>query len=154
NYSLGFSLVEGSVKVYVNGQRLQEGTDFIVDYSIGSITILDERYLQRGQQIKIEYENNQLAQIGQKNFTGLRANYKLMDNINIGSTSFKLKEKPLQDKIRIGNEPVNNAMLGLDANAYFDAPWLTRLVDRVPLLRTNEPSGITLSAEFAQLRSD
>src|SRR5699024_4645450 len=154
DYIFGICLVKGSVKVYANGQRMQEGTDYIVDYSIDSITILSERYLQRGQQIKIEYENNQLAQIGQKNFTGLRADYKLTDNISIGSTFFKLREKPLQDKIRIGNEPVNNAMLGLDAKAHFDAPWLTRLVDRVPLLQTSDPSSISLNAEFAQLRPD
>ncbi|WP_185958268.1 cell surface protein SprA [Fodinibius sediminis] len=152
SYSLGYSLVEGSVRVFANGQELQEGTDYAVDYSIGSITILNERYLQRGQQIKIEYENNQLAQIGQKNFTGLRAEYNILDNFNIGTTYFKLKEKPLQDKIRIGNEPVSNAVLGLDANAYFDLPWLTRLVDRVPLLQTKEPSAIRLNGEFAQLR--
>lgn len=154
SYSLGYSLVEGSVRVFAGGQELQEGTDYAVDYSIGSITILNEQYLQRGQQIRIEYENNQLAQIGQKNFTGLRAEYSITDNFNIGSTYFKLKEKPLQDKIRIGDEPVSNAVLGLDANAYFDAPWLTRLIDRVPLLHTKEPSAISLSGEFAQLRPD
>src|SRR5699024_4595357 len=81
-------------------------------------------------------------------------NYKLTNNINIGSTYFKLKERPLQDKIRIGNEPVNNAVLGLDADAYFEAPWLTRLVDMVPLLATHDPSSSMLSAEFAQLRPD
>lgn len=154
SYNLGYSLVDGSVKVFANGQELQEGTDYAVDYSIGSITILDDRYLQQGQQIKVEYENNQLAQIGQKNFTGLRAEYRIADNFNIGSTYFKFKEKPLQDKIRIGDEPVNNAMVGLDANAHFDAPWLTRLVDGVPFLETREPSAITLSGEFAQLRPD
>nr|WP_286670497.1 cell surface protein SprA [Fodinibius salsisoli] len=154
SYSLGYSLVDGSVKVFANGQELQEGTDYAVDYSIGSITILNNRYLQKGQQIKIEYENNQLAQIGQKNFTGMRAEYNIADNINIGSTYFKLKEKPLQDKIRIGDEPVNNSVIGLDANAYFDAPWLTRLIDGIPLLQTKEPSAITLSGEFAQLRPD
>ena len=152
SYSLGYSLVEGSVKVYANGTELQEGTDYAVDYSIGSITILNERYLRKGQEIKIEYENNQLTQIGQKNFTGLRAEYDFTDNISLGSTYFKLKEKPLQDKIRIGDEPVNNSVIGMDANAYFDTPWLTRLIDKVPLLQTKEPSSISFSGEFAQLR--
>lgn len=152
SYSLGYSLVEGSVKVFANGTELQEGTDYAVDYSIGSITILNERYLRKGQEIKIEYENNQLTQISQKNFTGLRAEYQFTDNITLGSTYFKLKEKPLQDKIRIGDEPVNNSVIGMDANAYFDAPWLTRLIDKVPLLQTKEQSSLSFSGEFAQLR--
>jgi len=152
SYSLGYSLVEGSVKVFANGRELQEGTDYAVDYSIGSITILNEQYLQQGQEIKIEYENNQLTQIGQKSFTGLRAEYQFTDNITLGSTYFKLKEKPLQDKIRIGDEPVNNSVFGFDANAQFKTPWLTRLVDGIPLLQTKEQSSMSFSGEFAQLR--
>lgn len=154
SYSLGYSLVEGSVKVFANGRELQEGTDYAVDYSIGSITILNEQYLKKGQEIKIEYENNQLTQIGKKSFTGLRAEYQFTDNISLGSTYFKLKERPLQDKIRIGDEPINNSVIGLDADAYFATPWLTRLVDRLPLLQTKEESSIAISGEFAQLRPD
>src|SRR5699024_10955737 len=117
SYALGFSPVEGSVRVYANGLRLQEGTEFIVDYSIGNVTILDESYLRKGQEIRIEYENNQLVQVEQKTFTGARAEYALSSNINLGATYFHLKEKPLQDKIRIGNEPINNTVLGLDVHA-------------------------------------
>ena len=152
SFSLDFGLVEGSVKVFANGRELTEGTDYVVDYSIGSITVLDEQYLKKGQEIKIEYEKNQFAQIEQKNFTGLRAEYDFTDNIRLGSTFFKLKEKPLQDKIRIGDEPVNNTVIGLDANANFDLPWLTRAIDKVPLLQTNSPSSFSMSGEFAQLR--
>ncbi len=152
SYALGFSPVRGSVRVYANGVQLQEGTEFIVDYSIGNVTILDEQYLRKGQKIRIEYENNQLVQIEQKTFTGVRAEYAVSNNINIGATYFRLKEKPIQDKVRIGNEPINNTVLGLDVNAQFDLPWLTRLVDKIPFLDTRTPSFITFSGEFAQLR--
>ncbi|TYP94945.1 cell surface protein SprA [Fodinibius salinus] len=152
SYSLGYSLVEGSVTVLANGRELQEGTDYAVDYSIGSITILNDQYLKKGQEIKIEYENNQLTQIGQKSFTGVRAEYQFSDNITLGSTYFRLKEKPLQDKIRIGDEPINNSVIGFDANAQFDTPWLTRLVDKVPLLQTKARSSMSFSGEFARLK--
>ncbi|MDX1639425.1 MAG: cell surface protein SprA, partial [Balneolaceae bacterium] len=154
SYSLGFSLVEGSVNVYANGQELQEGTDYTVDYSIGNITILNERYLARGQEIRIEYENNQFTQIERKTFTGIRAEYDLNSDISLGSTYFRLKERPLQDKIRIGDAPINNAVIGFDANARFDLPWMTRAIDRVPLLQTKTESNFSLSGEFAQLRPD
>ncbi|MDX1617981.1 MAG: cell surface protein SprA, partial [Balneolaceae bacterium] len=154
SYSLGFSLVEGSVNVFANGRELQEGTDYTVDYSIGNITILNERYLAKGQEIKIEYENNQFTQIERKTFTGVRAEYALSRDVTLGSTYFRLKERPLQDKIRIGDEPINNAVIGFDANARFDMPWMTRAIDKVPLLQTKTPSSFTLSGEFAQLRPD
>ncbi len=152
NFTLGFGLVEGSVTVTANGVTLVEGTDYEVDYSFGSLTILNDRYLAAGQEIEVEYENNQFAIIGQKNFTGVRAEYSISDDIKIGSTFFRLKEQPLSDKIRIGNEPINNTILGLDAKANFETPWLTRFIDRIPLLQTRTPSNVNFSGEFAQLR--
>ncbi len=151
-YNLGFGLVEGSVKVFANNVELSEGTDYEVDYSFGLLTILNERYLASGQEINVEYESNQLTIIGQKNFTGIRAEYTVNDDIKLGSTFFKLKEQPLSDKIRIGNESINNTVIGLDANASFDTPWMTRFIDKVPLLQTKAPSSISFSGEFAQLR--
>ncbi|MDR9416021.1 MAG: cell surface protein SprA [Gracilimonas sp.] len=154
NFTLGFSLVEGSVKVFANGTELTEGVDYEVDYSFGSITILNEQYLAAGQDIQVEYENNQLNQIGQKNFTGVRAEYQISEDISIGGTYFKLKEQPLSDKIRVENESINNTILGMDASADFDTPWITQFIDKVPLLQTKAPSNISFSGEFAQLRPD
>ncbi|MDZ7692945.1 MAG: hypothetical protein U5K69_17785 [Balneolaceae bacterium] len=133
------------MNVYANGQELQEGTDYTVDYSIGNITILNQRYLAKGQEIRIEYENNQFTQIERKTFTGVRAEYDVNSDIALGSTYFRLKERPLQDKIRIGDAPINNSVIGFDANARFDMPWLTRAIDRVPLLQTKTPSSFTMS---------
>ena len=152
NYFLGIALVEGSVNVFANGTKLQEGNDFNVDFSVGSITILNDRYLSPGQEIRIEYESNQLVQIEQKSFTGVRAEYDISNNFNVGSTIFRLKEQPLQDKIRIGDEPINNTIFGLDANGDFDVPWLTRAIDKIPLLQTKEPSSISFNGEWAQFR--
>ena len=152
-FSLGFGLVEGSVKVTANGVSLVEGTDYEVDYSFGSLTILNDRYLAAGKEIEVEFENNQLAIIGQKNFTGLRAEYSIRDDIKIETPFFKLKEQPLSDKIRIGNEPINNTILGLDASANFETLWLTRFIDKIPLLQTRTESNVSFSGEFAQLRT-
>lgn len=152
NYSLGFALVEGSVKVFANGSELQEDVDYQVDYSFGSITLLNDRYTAPGQDIRIEYENQALTSIEQKTFTGIRAEYELMNNVHFGGTWFRFSERPLDDKIRIGDEPISNSILGFDANARFDAPFLTRTVDALPLVQTRAPSEFEFSGEFAQLR--
>ena len=65
-FTLGFGLVEGSVKVFANSVELTEGSDYEVDYSFGSLTILNNRYLAPGQEIEVEYENNQFSIIGKK----------------------------------------------------------------------------------------
>ncbi|WP_234572333.1 T9SS outer membrane translocon Sov/SprA [Rhodohalobacter sp. 614A] len=152
NFNLGIALVEGSVRVYANGTELQENIDYQVDYSFGSITILNERYTAPGQDIRIEYENQSLTSIEQKTFTGFRAEYNFTDNITLGGTYFRFSERPLDDKIRLGDEPINNAVIGFDANAQFDAPFITRFIDSLPILQTRESSEVSFSGEFAQLR--
>ncbi|MDI6401012.1 cell surface protein SprA [Balneolaceae bacterium ANBcel3] len=152
SYNLGFALVEGSVRVTANGVELNPGVDYEVDYSIGNIVITNTRYLQSGQEIVIDYESNQLMQIQQTTFAGLRAEYTVNDDIRLGSTYFTLRERPLQDKIPVGDEPIHNSIIGFDANARFDAPWMTRALNWLPLIQTRADSDIRFSGEFAQLR--
>ncbi|MFU8811887.1 MAG: cell surface protein SprA [Balneolaceae bacterium] len=152
NYSLGFALVEGSVTVRANGITLQENVDYQVDYSFGSITILNDRYTAPGQDITIEFENQSFTSIEQKTFTGIRAEYEFSRDIRLGATWFRFNERPLDDKIRIGDEPISNTVIGLDGNARFDTPFITRALDAFPLLQTRAPSEFSISGEFAQLR--
>ncbi|MGM0458013.1 MAG: cell surface protein SprA [Bacteroidota bacterium] len=152
NYNLGFELVEGSVRVRANGVELQEDVDYQVDYSFGSITILNDRYTAPGQDITIEYENQAFTSIEQKTFTGIRAEYEVNNDIRFGGTWFSFNERPLDDKIQIGDEPISNSVIGLDANARFDTPFVTRALDALPVLQTRADSEISFSGEFAQLR--
>lgn len=152
SYFLGFQLVQGSVRVTANGRELVEGLDYEVDYSLGSILITNRTFLAPGQEIKIDYESNQFMQIQQTTFTGLRAEYKLNPEISFGGTYFRQKDRPLQDKIPVGDEPINNSVIGFDARVKLDAPWLTRAIDRIPLLQTRAESSISLTGEFAQIR--
>ncbi|PWN07008.1 cell surface protein SprA [Rhodohalobacter mucosus] len=152
NYNLGFALVEGSVRVFANGTELQEDIDYQVDYSFGTITILNDRYTAAGQDIQIEYENQALTSIEQKTFTGIRAEYELIRGFTLGGTFFRFSERPLDDKIGIGDEPISNSVIGFDTNARFDAPFLTRALDWLPLFQTRENSEFTFSGEIAQLR--
>ena len=152
NFTLGIALVEGSVRVYANGVELQEDIDYQVDYTFGSITILNDRYTATGQDIRIEYEDQAFTSIEQKTFTGLRAEYDISNDIRIGGTFFRFSERPLDDKIRIGEEPISNSVIGFDANARVDTPFITRFLDWMPLIQTREASEFTFSGEFAQLR--
>lgn len=152
SFMLGFGLIPGSVRVRANGIELTEGIDYEVDYILGNIVITNRAYLSAGQNIEVEYESNQLLQIQQTTFTGVRAQYNFTDNIRLGGTFFRLNERPIQDKIPVGDEPINNTIIGFDANARFDAPWLTRALNALPLLQTRAASSIDITGEWAQLR--
>lgn len=150
SYYLGFALVEGSVRVTANGRGLEEGVDYEVDHSIGNIEIINDRYLHTGQEIVINYESQRMMQVQQTTLTGLRADYRVSDAFTMGGTWMRMHERPMQDKIRVGDEPVSNQVMGFDADGDFDLPWLTRLLNRVPQLNSDAGSHFTISGEFAR----
>jgi cell surface protein SprA len=76
--SLGtFNIPRGSVQVYAGGQRLQENVDYVIDYNIGRLTILNQSYVQPGTPIRVSFEDNALFSFQKKTMLGLRADYEV-----------------------------------------------------------------------------
>lgn len=147
----GFNIAQGSVKVYAGGTPLQEGTDYTVDYTFGKVTILNEGILSSGKNITINYEQQDPFAFQTRSLLGTRFDYKLNDDINIGSTFLYYNERPLISRNLIGTEPARNLQYGVDLNLRKDSRILTKMVDALPFLQTKEVSTINLNAEFAQL---
>ncbi|GAB1444851.1 cell surface protein SprA [Flammeovirgaceae bacterium] len=147
----GFNIAQGSVKVYAGGTPLQEGTDYTVDYTFGKVTILNEGILSSGKNITINYEQQDPFAFQTRSLIGTRLDYKLNDDINIGSTVLYYNERPLISRNLIGTEPARNLQYGVDLNLRKDSRILTKMVDALPFLQTKEASTINLNAEFAQL---
>lgn len=151
--SLGaFNIPPGSVSVSAGGQILREGVDYEVDYNIGRVKILNDAILNSGVPIKVSFEDNTLFGFQTKAMIGLRADYSLNKHTTIGATYLHLFERPYTQKVNIGDDPINNRIFGLDVNYSNDAPWLTRLVDKLPFYSTKEKSSLTFSAETAALK--
>ncbi|MCB0665862.1 MAG: cell surface protein SprA [Saprospiraceae bacterium] len=152
-YSLGaFNVPQGSVRVTAGGQVLQEGVDYDVDYNLGKVRIINEAYINSSVPINVSFEDNALFSFNRKTMLGLRADYEVSKHLNLGFTYMHLFERPYTQKVNIGEDPINNRILGLDVNYSKEAPWLTRLVDRIPLIDTKAPSNINFAAEGAILK--
>ncbi len=153
-YDLGAfaGVVEGSVEVTAGGTPLQEGTDYVVDYQGGTVTITNPTYLASGRSINIDYEQNSFANLQKKTLLGARADYSLRDEFSLGATVMRLSEKSPVDKFRIGEEPIKNTIWGLDGSMNLEPRWLTRAVDALPLVQTKANSALSVSGEYAQLR--
>jgi len=145
------NIPQGSVRVTAGGVPLTENADYTVDYTLGRVKIINESILNSGQPIKISAENNSLFNIQQKSLIGTRLDYKVNKDFTLGSTLLRMTERPLTQKVNIGDEPVSNTVVGLDYSYRHEAPWLTRLVDKIPLINTKEPSSIQVAGEYAQL---
>ena len=150
--SLGtFNLPRNSVRVTAGGRLLQEGVDYRIDYGIGKITILNDQYIQAGQSINVSFEDNTLFGFQNRSMLGGRLDYEFSKDLNVGVTALNLFERPLTQKVNFGDDPINNWVFGADLNLTKDAPWMTKFLDKLPLISTKEPSSISAQAEVALL---
>jgi cell surface protein SprA len=146
-----FNVPKGSVRVTANGSMLNEGTDYIVDYTIGMVTIINEGILGSGAVIKASCESNSLFNLQQKSLVGTRLDYKFSDKLLLGGTVLHLTERPLTPKTNIGEEPLLNTIYGFDGAYNTKSRTLTRWVDKLPFIETKEESTVALTWEFAQI---
>lgn len=153
-YSLGFNVVEGSVQVLLDGAALVANVDYTVDYIIGEIVIKNDRALVPGANLQIKYEQNDLFQLASKTLLGARGDLKMGLNTNLGFTIMNLNQQTLSDKVRLGEEPNNNTIFGVDGSTTLQLPFVTRALDALPYLQTREPSQFKVSGEAAYMLPD
>ncbi|HLP20166.1 MAG TPA: cell surface protein SprA, partial [Chitinophagales bacterium] len=146
------NIPRGSVVVTAGGQKLVENTHYTVDYNLGRITIIDQGILNSGQQVKVDYENNNLFATQVRTMYGTRLDYRINSKFNIGGTVMHLKERPFTQKVNIGDDPIANTIMGLDVKYETNAPWLTKALDKLPIYSTKEMSTISTYAEVAHLK--
>ncbi len=142
---------QGSVKVTAGGRELMEGADYTVDYMLGRVTIINQGILESGTPIRIALENQSLFNFQTKTLVGTHLDYRVTDKFNLGATAMHLTERPLTQKVNIGDEPISNTIWGLNGNYSTESQLLTTLVDKLPFLETKVPSTFTVVGEFAQL---
>jgi cell surface protein SprA len=145
------NVAKGSVVVTAGGVVLTENTDYTVDYTLGRVKIINDGILNSGTPISVKSGSNALFNVQQKRILGTHLDYRINKDFTVGGTAMNLTERPLNNKVNIGYEPVSNTVLGLDANFKTEAPFLTRFVDKLPFYNTKAPSSITASGEYAYL---
>jgi cell surface protein SprA len=148
----GISIAQGSVIVKAGGVPLTEGTDYQVNYATGQVTITNESVLNSGKEITIGFEKADLFNLQTRSYLGTRFEYQLDKNFKIGATFVNLRERPVLTRVAMGQEALNNTMLGFDIDLKKESRFLTKMVDALPLIQTKEKSTIQFAAEVAQLR--
>lgn len=142
---------EGSVKVYSGAVPLVEGVDFEVDYQGGRVTILNTALLSSGQGIRISTEETDLFGKQQRTIFGTHLDYKVSNKMNLGATYMSLRERPVTPKVNFGDEPLANAMWGMDFSYSSSSKMLTRMMNKLPFFYSKVPSQVSFQGEFAKL---
>lgn len=144
-------IIDGSVKVYVNGQPLSEG-EYQMDYDSGMITFTpsaSDRINQPGAQLKIDYQYYPVFALGSKTLAGVRATYKFNEQSHLGATWMYRSERTPEDKPRLGEEPRRVIVAAADGGFQAKPELLTRLADILPGVETEAPSRLAFTGEVA-----
>lgn len=140
---------EGSVKVTAGGITLTENVDYTVNYSMGTVSIINEGVLNSGTPINISLENQSNFGMNDQRMFGLNLDYAFNKNFNVGATILNLNERPITQKVNYGDEPINNTIWGMNLNYKTALPFVTKAVDLLSFHSTTTESNLQLEGEFA-----
>ena len=145
------NIPRGSVVVTAGGATLIENVDYTVDYTMGTVTILNQSIISSGTNVDVKLENQSLFSMQRKSLFGAHLEYEFTKDFMVGGTIMHLREKPLTTKVNTGSEPLANTIWGVNTSWKTDLQWLTLLVDKVPWINATAPSTFQMNAEFAHL---
>lgn len=139
------------VRVYLNEKDITDSTQYyIVDYDENKLEFL--RPIATTDRIRIQTEYSPGYSATQKSLIGLRANSKLFKDGTIGSSFFYRTESyPVApyEHIRLNEEPYNRMVWELDFAQPGKIPYLTELIDALPLIQTEVESKFNINFESA-----
>jgi len=146
----GLNIPEGSVTVSAGGRQLVENVDYVVNYTMGTVTIINEGILNSGTPISVSSESRDAGNLAQKRtFLGVRVDHQVNKDFVLGATFMNMFERPLTQKTNLGDEPVNNVMWGLNGDWQQESDMITRWVNVLPFYSSKAPSRVNLGGEFA-----
>jgi len=147
-----FNIPQGSVTVMAGGQTLIENQDYVIDYNLGTVRILNQAILTSGIPVNVQFENNATYGVQQKNYLGLRLDYLASKKFSIGGTLVRLTERPFFTKMGYGEDPVRNTMMGGDFSYRSDIPRLNRWLSHLPNFTPQSASSINAYGEAAVMK--
>lgn len=146
-----FNVPQGSVHVTSGGRELVEGVDYVVDYQIGRVKIINPSIEASNAPIQVSVEQNAIFNQQRRSFLGVDIEHKFSDNFVMGASYLNLREQPFTKKVLFGQEPIQNSVFGLNASYNTEAEVLTRLVNKLPFTETEATSNFSIRADVAYL---
>ena len=146
-----FNVPRGSVKVTSGGRELVEGVDYVVDYNVGNVQIINPSLIASDAPIQVNVENNLGFNQQRRRYMGIDVLHVVNEKLAIGGNLINLNERPLTQKAQFGAEPVNNTILGAYLTYRSEVPKMTKWVNALPNIDTDAPSYVSIRSELAYL---
>jgi cell surface protein SprA len=146
-----FNVPRGSVRVSAGGRQLVEGVDYVVDYQLGRVQIIDPGLQASSVPINVSTENNAVFNQQRKTFFGIDVEHKFSEDLIVGATYLNIEERPLTPKVNFGSEPIDNTMLGINFDYSTEIPFFTKLANKLPFVDTDATSNLSVRGDMAYL---
>ncbi|MBE0432668.1 hypothetical protein IBX73_04275, partial [candidate division WOR-3 bacterium] len=140
------------VTVYVDGVLQKEGVDYYINYDKGELEF--KKVLPPTARVKIHAEYAPFFSAAQKSLVGMRASMRPFGDASLGSSFFYRSESFPTDRIRLREEPFSRLIWEADLALPQNLPFLTSVVDWLPLVETERESKLNLNVEAAYSISD
>ena len=147
-----FAIRDGSERLFLDNRPLVRGVDYLIDYDIGTVTLLDPGLVDpsRGtQSLRASWEQKTLFELAPTSVFGLNARYDLGDRGAVNFLSMAQNEESLVRRPQLGTEPRSAVVGGLSAELHLGGPWLTRALNQVPGLSDGSPGRLDIRGEIA-----
>jgi cell surface protein SprA len=146
-----FNVPQGSVRVTSGGRELVEGVDYVVDYQIGRVKIINPSLEAANAPIEVSLEQNAIFNQQRRSFFGLDIEHKFSDNLVVGASFLNLTEQPFTNKVLYGQEPIKNSIFGMNASYNNKSDFLTRLANKISFGESETESNFSIRGDVAYL---
>ncbi len=139
-----------SEKVFIGDRQLVRGVDYEVDYSVGLISFLQPAALFVGPTtVRVQFEENQFFDQARQNVLGFASTYHVSPDVRLHALGMLQNDRTSFTRPVLGIEPQSGFIGALSGDVQLEVPGLTGLIDGLPLVDTDVPSRLDVTAEFA-----
>jgi hypothetical protein len=153
-FNLDYGVMQNTEKVTADNVVLSRDKDYTINYEMGTLELTSAR-AKAAEKVDIEYQRDALFVPEKKIFLGLHGQMDLpflSDRSFIGASILYQDTKSSEDIPRLGMEPYSKLLFDVNTKVDFQPEWMTKLVNKIPLIRTEAASSVTMELEVANSR--
>ncbi|MCK4353237.1 cell surface protein SprA [candidate division WOR-3 bacterium] len=144
-YSLDMiNIVPNSEVVTINGRSMKKGEDYEIDYERGWIKFLTREAEDPNANIKVNFQYVPFFQPVGKNLIGIKGDSKIGETGYLSSALIYHSTSTLDFRPKLGTEPKRIILGELVGNISTKPEFLTRWIDKLPLIETEAPSSFSI----------
>ncbi len=147
---------DGSEALFLNGRRLDRGTDYTINYDLGQVTFVDPQGLFGGSggMIQARFEERGIFAVAPTQIYGLSTRYSFGETGGINLLGIYQLEQSAFNRPQLGFEASAELVGGVSTDLRFKPNAVTRFLDHFTSSPATAPSRLDLNAEFAFTKPD